>query len=60
METCLGSWLKILFSSGEFYVLKHFIKTYVICGNCYIIFLKFIDIHESNKFITYVINCNAT
>lgn len=32
METCLGSWLKIVFLSGVFNVLKHFIKTYVICG----------------------------
>lgn len=33
METCLGSWLKIMFLSGVFYVLRHFIKNkYVICG----------------------------
>lgn len=27
METCLGSWLKIVFLSGVFNVLKQFIKT---------------------------------
>lgn len=59
METCLGSWLKIVFLSGVFNVLKHFIKTYVICGKLSHYFSK-VCWYESNRFITYVINCDAT